>query len=135
VYFADYSNGTPGRIEHVKDERDMLRAIDDRALPAVSIYKPIGRTNEHPGYADAMHGDRNAAMIIRSIQNSFIWDDAVIIVTYAENGGLWDHVAPPKLDRCGTVGRKLLMPARPVGANRCGDSNHRDRVALSRTGC
>jgi phospholipase C len=40
-------------------------------------------------------------MIISAIQKSFIWDDAVIIVTYAENGGIWDHVAPPKIDRWG----------------------------------
>jgi hypothetical protein len=32
---------------------------------------------------------------------SFIWDDAVIIVTSAENGCTWDHVAPPKIDRWG----------------------------------
>ena len=101
VYFADYGSGTPGRIEHLKDERDMLRAIDDRTLPAVSFYKPIGRNDEHPGYADVIHGDRNAEMIISAIQKSFIWDDAVIIVTYAENGGMWDHVAPPKVDRWG----------------------------------
>jgi phospholipase C len=25
----------------------------------------------------------------------------VIVVTYDENGGLWDHVAPPKIDRWG----------------------------------
>jgi phospholipase C len=101
VYFADYGSGTPGRIEHLKDERDMLRAIDDRTLPAVSFYKPIGRNDEHPGYADVIDGDRNAEMIISAIQKCFIWDDAVIIVTYAENGGMWDHVAPPKVDRWG----------------------------------
>jgi phospholipase C len=25
----------------------------------------------------------------------------VIVVTYAGNGGIWDHVAPPKIDRWG----------------------------------
>jgi phospholipase C len=67
----------------------------------VSFYKPIGKDDEHPGYADLTRGDRNADMIIWAIRNSFIWDDAVIIVTYAENGGIWDHVAPPKIDRWG----------------------------------
>jgi phospholipase C len=27
--------------------------------------------------------------------------DAAIIITYDENGGFWDHVAPPAVDRCG----------------------------------
>ena len=101
AYFADYAAGTPGRAEHLKDERDMLRAIRDRTLPAVSFYKPIGADDEHPGYASVVRGDYHAAAIIYQIQQSFIWDDAVIIITYAENGGIWDHVAPPKIDRWG----------------------------------
>jgi phospholipase C len=101
AYFADYANGTAGRLEHLKDERDMLEAIDDRTLPAVSFYKPIGIDDEHPGYADLMRGDNHAAWIIQRIRNSFIWNDAVIIITYGTNGGIWDHVAPPKIDRWG----------------------------------
>lgn len=101
AYFADYAEGTAGRAEHLFDERDMIRAIRSRTLPPVSFYKPIGVEDEHPGYADLVRGDGHAAMIIDEIQKSFIWDDAVIIVTYAGNGGIWDHVAPPKIDRWG----------------------------------
>jgi phospholipase C len=49
------------RAEHLKDERDMLRAIRDRTLPAVSFYKPIGADDEHPGYASLARGDYHAA--------------------------------------------------------------------------
>jgi phospholipase C len=101
AYFADYADGTAGRSEHLKDERDMLQSINDRTLPAVSFYKPLGMNDEHPGYADLVQGDNHAAWVIQSIRNSFIWNDAVIIVTYASNGGIWDHVAPPKIDRWG----------------------------------
>jgi phospholipase C len=101
AYFADYANGTAGRSEHLKDENDMLQAINDRTLPAVSFYKPLGINDEHPGYADLIKSENHAARIIQSIRNSFIWDDAVIIVTYASNGGIWDHVAPPRADRWG----------------------------------
>jgi phospholipase C len=101
AYFADYAYGTAGRAEHLKDERDMLLAINDRTLPAVSFYKPLGVNDEHPGYANLVQGDNHAAWIIQTIRNSFIWNDAVIIVTYASNGGIWDHVAPPKIDRWG----------------------------------
>ena len=101
TYFADYAEGTAGRAEHLFDERDMIRAIRTRTLPAVSFYKPIGVDDEHPGYADLVRGDSHAAQIIDEIEKSFIWDDSVIIVTYAGNGGIWDHVAPPKIDRWG----------------------------------
>ena len=30
-----------------------------------------------------------------------MWLSTAIIVTYDENGGFWDHVAPPKGDRWG----------------------------------
>jgi phospholipase C len=101
AYFADYGDGTAGRSEHLKDERDMLEAINDRTLPAVSFYKPLGTNDEHPGYANVLQGDNHAAWLIQVIFNSFIWNDAVIIVTYASNGGIWDHVGPPKIDRWG----------------------------------
>jgi len=29
------------------------------------------------------------------VRNSSIWKDSVIIITYDENGGRWDHVVPP----------------------------------------
>ena len=61
AYFADYAAGTAGRSEHLKDEHDMMRAIRDRTLPAVSFYKPIGADNEHPGYANLVRGDYHAA--------------------------------------------------------------------------
>ena len=35
------------------------------------------------------------------IRASSLWEGTVIIVTYDENGGFWDHVPPPKGDRWG----------------------------------
>ena len=32
---------------------------------------------------------------------SSFWNDTVVILTYDENGGLWDHVPPPVVDRWG----------------------------------
>ena len=38
----------------------------------------------------------------------------LIIVTYDENGGLWDHVAPPKRDRWGPGTRVPLIAIGPT---------------------
>jgi len=103
LQWMHYAEGTAGRAEHLKDERTLMRDIRDRTLPPVTFYKPIGTYDEHPGYADLVRGDDHAASIIHQVQNSFIWDDTVIIVTYAGNGGIWDHVAPPKIDQVATV--------------------------------
>ena len=105
AYFAKYGDGTAERAQHLKDERQMMADIAAGTLPAVTFFKPIGEQNEHPGYADVVSGDSHAAAIIQAIQGSPLWKDSVIIVTYDENGGLWDHVAPPGADRWGPGSR------------------------------
>jgi phospholipase C len=132
VYFADYAAGVPGRAEHLKDERDMLRAIRDRTLPAVTFYKPIGTDNEHPGYANLVRGDYHVASIIYQIQQSFVWDDAVIIVTYAGNGGIWDHVAPPKIDRWGPGTRVPTIIISPFAKRHFVDHTSYDTTSILR---
>ena len=132
AYFADYADGTAGRAEHLKDEHEMLRAIRERTLPAVSFYKPIGADDEHPGYADLVRGDYHAASIIDEIQHSFIWDDAVIIVTYAGNGGIWDHVAPPKIDRWGPGTRVPTIIVSPFAKRHFIDHTTYDTTSILR---
>jgi acid phosphatase len=101
AYFAKYGDGTEERARHLKDEKAMAADIAAGTLPAVTFFKPVGEQNEHPGYADVLEGDTHVAAIIKSIQESPLWSDSVIIVTYDENGGLWDHVAPPTTDKWG----------------------------------
>jgi len=81
AYFADYARGSAGAAEHLKDESDMLKALNDGTLPAVSFYKPLGSNDEHPGYTNVIDGDSHAAWLVQTIRNSIIWGDAVIIVT------------------------------------------------------
>ena len=74
-------------------------------MPAVSFWKPIGRENEHPGYANVTSGDQKVAGVIKSIEQSPLWASTAVIITYDENGGSWDHVAPPKIDAWGPGSR------------------------------
>jgi acid phosphatase len=94
-YFRRYAPGTAARREHLKDLSDLLEDIERDQLPQVAFYKPAGAQNQHPGYTDVLSGDRHIAELIRKIQASRAWDSTLIIVTYDENGGFWDHVAPP----------------------------------------
>jgi acid phosphatase len=70
-------------------------------LPAVTFYKPQGNLNMHAGYADVAAGDRHIDRAVKILRNSPQWKNMVIVVTVDENGGWWDHVAPPKGDRWG----------------------------------
>ena len=100
AYFANYAPGTPGAA-HLQDETALNRALVSDTLPAVSFVKPDGADNEHPGYANLFAGETQAAALIGRIMHSSAWPSTAIIVTYDENGGFWDHVSPPKLDRWG----------------------------------
>jgi len=101
AYYRNFLPGTEERKRHLKDATDFEAAILAGNLPAVSFYKPIGTLNQHPGYADLLSGDRHVSELIGKIERSALWKDTVIVVTYDEYGGFWDHVAPPKGDRWG----------------------------------
>ena len=100
-YFAKYAPGTAERAKHLKDYDELLAQIRNNTLPAVAFYKPQGSHTEHPGYTDVVSGDAHIAELVGTIQASAAWSSTLIIVTYDENGGFWDHVAPPRGDRWG----------------------------------
>ncbi|HET9577790.1 MAG TPA: alkaline phosphatase family protein, partial [Usitatibacter sp.] len=60
-----------------------------------AFYKPSGRFNQHPEYTDIRTGDVHIADILSRLEASPQWPRMLVIVTYDENGGFWDHVAPP----------------------------------------
>jgi phospholipase C len=105
AYLAAYADGTPARAQHLRDEQAFLRDLGANRVPAVSFLKPLGPDNEHPGYANVLRGEQHVTDLIQAVMHSPAWADAVIIITYDENGGRWDHVAPPKGDRWGPGAR------------------------------
>jgi acid phosphatase len=101
IYFASYADGTPAKAAHLKDEEDFMAAAKDGSLPPVSFVKPVGINNEHPNYADVATGEAHVIQLIDAVRNGPNWSDTVIVITYDEKGGFWDHVAPPVVDRWG----------------------------------
>ncbi|WP_394850202.1 alkaline phosphatase family protein [Pendulispora brunnea] len=99
VYYAAYASGEPGRA-HLKDETDFVVAAKNGTLPPVSFVKPLGGFNEHPG-ANLQKGQEKAVELIEAVINGPHGEDTAVIVTYDENGGYWDHVAPPVKDKWG----------------------------------
>ncbi|CAB4242984.1 Acid phosphatase [Methylacidimicrobium sp. AP8] len=101
AYFARYGPGSPERALHLKDETDFLADLQSGRLPSVCFVKPLGAWSEHPGYADLEEGQKHAVALIRAIQASRYWPHCVVLLTYDEYGGFWDHVPPPRGDRWG----------------------------------
>lgn len=104
-YYANYAPGTAARAAHLKDYNDLIAAASAGTLPAVAFYKPEGDTNQHPGYASVKAGDDHIAQVVSRLQASPQWNNMVIIITYDENGGAWDHAPVPKGDPLGPSSR------------------------------
>ena len=94
-YHARFAPGTPDRALHLKDGEDFLRDVAAGTLPAVSFYKPAGRYTQHPSYTDLKSGDIHIDEVLKRLRASPQWSDMLVVVTYDENGGYWDHVPPP----------------------------------------
>jgi len=105
AYFAKYADGTLAKKQHLRDENDFIEAAKEGDLPAVAFVKPLGDDNEHPGYATLARGQQHVADLVAALQASPQWKSTLVIVTYDENGGRWDHVAPPVVDRWGPGSR------------------------------
>ncbi|MCW3063007.1 MAG: phosphoesterase [Solirubrobacterales bacterium] len=98
-YFANYAPGTPARARHLRDETEFMSLADSSKkscnLKPVSFVKPIGAENEHPGYTGETQGSDHLVKLLKSLHDSPCSKDTMVVVTYDEFGGQWDHVSPP----------------------------------------
>jgi acid phosphatase len=102
-YYANFDPITHAgaRAAHLKDYNDLVADAAAGTLPAVTFYKPQGNLNQHEGYANLDDGDAHIADLVAKLKASPQWAHMVIVITYDEFGGAWDHVAPPKADLLG----------------------------------
>jgi acid phosphatase len=135
-YFADLPPGTAARAEHLKDGglggSEFIKGIDSGTLPQVTFYKPQGNLNEHPGYTDVLSGDQHIADVISHLQKGPQWAHMLVVVTYDENGGFWDHVAPPKGDRWGPGSRIPALIVSPLAKQGFVDHTFYDTTSILR---
>ena len=135
-YFAALAPGTAARDQHLKDGGldgvEFIKAVDAGSLPAVTFYKPQGNLNEHPGYAEIVSGDHHIADVIAHLQKGPQWPHMLIVVTYDENGGFWDHVAPPKADRWGPGSRVPAIIISPFAKRHHVDHAQYDTTSILR---
>ncbi len=121
-YFRQFAPGTAARKQHLRDggfgetarSNHFLAAIESGSLPPVTFYKPQGNLNMHAGYSDVNAGDRHLARMVDALQKSPQWAHMLVVITVDENGGWWDHVAPPKGDRWGPGTRIPTLVISPL---------------------
>jgi phospholipase C len=116
--FARYATNDTDIVSIDRLERDIV----DGNLPAFTCVEP--RMHSHP--QDDDHPDKDmwrGQIFIKRVydalrSNSEIWRNTLLIITYDEHGGFYDHVVPPLADLLnnlggpgGTVGNDLTVSA------------------------
>jgi len=135
--FNYYANFDPvaqaaNRTAHLKDYTDLVADAAAGTLPSVAFYKPEGLYNHHPGYANLDNGDSKISDLITKLQASPQWKNMVVVVTYDENGGQWDHVAPPKGDLVGPGTRIPALVISPMAKSGTVDHTQYDTASTLR---
>jgi acid phosphatase len=136
-YFSRFdpatASGATERAAHLKDfDTQFLSDAAAGKLPPVAFYKPQGNLNQHPGYANVDDGDAHIADVIAKLKQSPQWKHMLIIVTYDENGGFYDHAAPPKADRWGPGSRVPAILVSPYVKKGLVDHTQYDSASVLR---
>ncbi len=88
---------------------DFIADIKNEELPQVSWINASLVQTEHPGYSSAKVGEFVVENLIRRLKSHKLWEKTALFVTWDENGGFFDHVAPP-VPPPGTPGEYLTVP-------------------------
>ncbi len=133
-YFASFDPATQAanRSARLKDYTDLVADAAAGTLPAVAFYKPEGFYNQHPGYANLSDGDNRIADLVAKLQASPQWGNMVVVITYDEFGGQWDHAAPPKGDLIGPGTRIPTLIISPFAKKGTVDHTQYDTASVLR---
>ncbi len=96
---------TPAMRQNLATEHDFISDVRAGTLPAVSWL--VGARDEHPPRS-VCDGANWTIEQINAVMASPYWKSALIIVTWDDWGGWYDHVPPPQVD---SVGLGFRVPA------------------------
>src|SRR5439155_13004182 len=81
---------------HMKDFADFEKAAAQGTLPAVSYVKPLGYHTEHPALGTTISdGVTFVLRVVHDVLASPQANSTLLLFTYDESGGYFDHIAPP----------------------------------------
>jgi phospholipase C len=81
---------------YMLDYQDFTAALAAGHLPELSFVKGVGYHNEHPGFGTTIsQGVAFSTGVVNAILASPLADDTLVLLTWDEGGGFFDHVTPP----------------------------------------
>jgi phospholipase C len=82
--------------QHMRDDAQLTTDLADDDLPSVVFVKPVGYRTEHPGLGQQLSpGVGFVRDTIDAIEHSKAAKHTLVLLTYDEGGGYYDHVKPP----------------------------------------
>jgi phospholipase C len=91
-YYAQFEDNPA----YMKDFGQLATDVAAGTLPDVAFVKALGYHNEHPGYGTTISaGVTFVTSVVSSILASPYASETLILLTWDEGGGFFDHVAPP----------------------------------------
>src|SRR5918992_238093 len=87
--------------KRVVDASAFLPDLRAGNLPQVSWLMPPVPLSDHPGYNGLCPGENWTVHIMNALMRSPEWDHMVIVLTWDDFGGFYDHEPPPHLDLYG----------------------------------
>jgi hypothetical protein len=112
---AIYPLGMASYMAHVRSIDHFFADADSGNLPSFCIVDPDFRSFSEENPQDMRKGESFAAEVISRVMHSPGWADTLLIWTYDEHGGYYDHVAPPTAMPPDDVpGRSLIAHPSPL---------------------
>lgn len=91
-YYAQFADNA----KYMLDYGDLLSDLSSGNLPEVAFVKGVGYHNEHPGYGTQVSdGIHFVSSTLAALEASPVASTTLVLLTWDEGGGFFDHVAPP----------------------------------------
>lgn len=132
--FARYATDTR-KLVALGDDFEKLRAdVKQGRLPPLVAIEPrmhtAPRNDDHTPNADMLLGQRFVKGVYDALRsNPAVWAKTLLIVTYDEHGGFYDHVIPPAADVFGVNTDPSIPGVETSGGGKPDDKTTRKPVA------
>ena len=94
----DYYANLADNAKVLRDYGKLASDLANVTLPQVAFVKGLGYHGEHPGESTSISdGVKFVGDVIDAVRASDYAPDTLILVTWDEGGGFFDHIAPPGL--------------------------------------
>ncbi len=93
---AAYFRNTVDNPADMADLGQLVTDIKKGTLPNVAFVKLLTYHNEHPGFGTTISsGVSHVTQLVNEIEKSKLASSTLVLLTWDESGGYFDHIAPP----------------------------------------